>query len=532
MLKILLKKQLMEVFRAYFYNQKKNERRSTGSTVMLFVMFILLVVVVLGGVFGGLAYAICAPLQAAGMGWLYFTLMELLAIAMGTFGSVFNTYSGLYLSKDNDLLLSMPIPVGAIISSRLLSVYLLGLLYSGIISLPAAVVYWISVPLTPGGVVGPLVMVVLVSLVVLVLSCVLGYAVARISLKLKNKSFITVLLALVFFGAYYFFYFKAQTMIQKLVENAAVYGARIKGSAYPLYAFGCASEGAWLPLLGTAAVVAILCALTWLLLSRSFLRVATATGRVGKKVYTERTAQVHSVPRALLGKELSRFTTSPNYMLNCGLGVLLLPILAVLTLIKGGEIGTVINEIFGADSGVLPVLFCTAICLGVSMCDMTAPSVSLEGKTLWLLQSLPVRPWQVLQAKLRLQLLLTGIPVALCVLCALIVTPLTAAQIAPFCLLPLLYTLFSALLGLYLGLKMPNLTWTNELIPIKQSGPVMIVLFGGWGYALLLAGGYLLLASHLDAALYMTLFSLLTAVPSLLLYRWLKKQGSVRFAAL
>lgn len=162
MLKILLKKQLMEVFRAYFYNQKKNERRSTGSTVMLFVMFILLVVVVLGGVFGGLAYVMCAPLQAAGMGWLYFTLMELLAIAMGTFGSVFNTYSGLYLSKDNDLLLSMPIPVGAIISSRLLSVYLLGLLYSGIISLPAAVVYWISVPLTPGGVVGPLVMVVLV----------------------------------------------------------------------------------------------------------------------------------------------------------------------------------------------------------------------------------------------------------------------------------------------------------------------------------------------------------------------------------
>ena len=117
--------------------------------------------------------------------------------------------------------------------------------------------------------------------------------------------------------------------------------ARIKGSAYPLYAFGRASEGAWLPLLGTAAVVAILCALTWLLLSRSFLRVATATGRVGKKVYTERTAQVHSVPRALLGKELSRFTTSPNYMLNCGLGVLLLPILAVLTLIKGGEIGAV-----------------------------------------------------------------------------------------------------------------------------------------------------------------------------------------------
>ena len=35
---------------------------------------------------------------------LYFLIMGMIAIALGTFGSVFNTYSGLYLSKDNDLL--------------------------------------------------------------------------------------------------------------------------------------------------------------------------------------------------------------------------------------------------------------------------------------------------------------------------------------------------------------------------------------------------------------------------------------------
>ena len=52
-----------------------------------------------------------------------------------------------------------------------------------------------------------------------------------------------------------------------------------------------------------------------------------------------------------------------------------------------------------------------ALCMLASMNDMAAPSVSLEGKSLWLLQSLPVTPWQVLRAKLRLQLLLTAIPV-------------------------------------------------------------------------------------------------------------------------
>ena len=61
------------------------------------------------------------------MGWLYFALMGLLAVLLGAFGSVFNTYSGLYLAKDNDLLLSMPIPVNTLMASRLLSVYLMGL---------------------------------------------------------------------------------------------------------------------------------------------------------------------------------------------------------------------------------------------------------------------------------------------------------------------------------------------------------------------------------------------------------------------
>ena len=31
MLKLLVKKQITEIFRSYFYDQKKNKKRSTGS---------------------------------------------------------------------------------------------------------------------------------------------------------------------------------------------------------------------------------------------------------------------------------------------------------------------------------------------------------------------------------------------------------------------------------------------------------------------------------------------------------------------
>ena len=126
MLKTLVKKQLMEIFRSYFYNAKTNKKRSTAGIIAYILFFAALMIGLIGGMFTGLSVSLCAPLTQAGMGWLYFALMSLLAIFLGAFGSVFNTYSGLYFAKDNDLLLSLPIPVRALMASRLLTVYLMG----------------------------------------------------------------------------------------------------------------------------------------------------------------------------------------------------------------------------------------------------------------------------------------------------------------------------------------------------------------------------------------------------------------------
>ena len=136
MLKILVKKQLTEIFRSYFYNPKTNKARSKGAVAGYIILFAVVMVGLLGGMFTMMSLGLCGPLVSAGMGWLYFALMSLLAVLLGAFGSVFNTYSGLYLAKDNDLLLSMPIPVNTLMASRLLSVYLMGLMYSGVVILP------------------------------------------------------------------------------------------------------------------------------------------------------------------------------------------------------------------------------------------------------------------------------------------------------------------------------------------------------------------------------------------------------------
>lgn len=128
-------------------------------------------------------------------------------------------------------------------AARLLGVYLMGLMYSAIVIIPAVIVYWITVSVSPAEIFGGVLLTFLLSVFVFVLSCLLGWIVAKISLKLKHKSFVTVLASLLGIGAYYFFYFKAQTLLGEVLENALVYGQKIKAAAYPLYLFGRIGEG-------------------------------------------------------------------------------------------------------------------------------------------------------------------------------------------------------------------------------------------------------------------------------------------------
>ena len=48
---------------------------------------------------------------------------------------------------------------------------------------------------------------------------------------------------------------------------------------------------------------------------------------------------------------------------------------------------------------------------------------------------------------------------------------------------------------------MPTLTWTNEIMPIKQGEPVVITLFGGFGYMVLLFVGFMLLPGWMQKIL-------------------------------
>ena len=143
MLKTLIKKQLLEINKAFFVDQVTGKALSKRKSAVKISLFVLLMVFV-SMIFVAPASLMCKPFCEANISWIYFTIMGGIAIFFGVFGSVFNTYSSLYKTKDNDLLISMPIPVKNIIVSRLMGVYLMGLLYTSMVMIPTLIIYFIN----------------------------------------------------------------------------------------------------------------------------------------------------------------------------------------------------------------------------------------------------------------------------------------------------------------------------------------------------------------------------------------------------
>ncbi len=529
MLKVLLKKQFIEIFRSYFYNVKTNKKRSTAGIVAMFIFFGVVMIGILGGMFTMLSVAICAGLTAAGMDWLYFSIMTLIAIFMGALGSVFNTYAGLYLGKDNDLLLSMPIPVNSIIAARLLGVYLMGLMYISPVLVPTIVVYFIFSGINVLKIIGCLVLFVCVTFIVLVLSCLLGWVVAKISVKLKNKSFITVIIALACIGVYYFVYFKATTWIENILTNAVIYGEKIKGNAYIVYFLGRTGEGYVPSVLSFVALTLALVGITWLILNKSFTSIATASGAVSKKVYREKTVKTKSVFGTVLAKEFGKFISSPNYMLNCGLGIIFVVAFGVLILIRGAFVFNVVSALLpGAGSA----LIIGALCMMGSMVDTAAPSVSLEGKNIWILQSLPIEPKIALHAKAAVQFILEAVPMLFAIIAAEIVCPLAVEERIFIAIIPIVFALFNSYFNVFLNVLMPNLSWTSEIYPIKQSMSVFIAIFIGSVYLLIAGLMFFFLMPFIGLTLFYLILTVITLVPAILLILWNNTKGSKRFSEL
>ena len=531
MLRVLLKKQLSEMF-AFCYQNKKTGQRNPLPRVLLLGAVLLVCYASLAMAFVGMSEMFADALFGSGQQWLYMSVAGLAALCFGTFGSIFATYNTLYKAKDNDLLLSMPVPAGAILFSRMLSVYLIGLLFVALSWLPAIIVYALKLHPGAGIVVADAAMTFLIAAAVTAIGCLLGWVVALIASKLRRRNVATALLAVLGIGLYYLFCFRMNDVLQSILKNISALRDIIETKLYPIYQLGLGAAGNAVSYLIFAVIAIGAVGICYLILAKTFFSIITTQRGEKKRVYREGKERASGVSAALLRKEFSRWTGSTVYLLNTGLGLLIMVAAAVMLVIKRQDIAGLFVLADAAGPwlrGLLPVFATLLACMISSMNMVTAPSVSLEGKQLWILRSAPVSSRDILNAKQRLHILVCLFPTLLLSGAiiylfrpGIIVSVLTV--LIPLCSV----TLFSAA-GLALNLKMPNLIWTNESVPVKSSAPVAITMFGGWVLVLLLGVLCYLARTALAPELQMLAILAVMAAGTLLINRWIRVRGTMLF---
>ena len=83
-----------------------------------------------------------------------------------------------------------------------------------------------------------------------------------------------------------------------------------------------------------------------------------------------------------------------------------------------------------------------------------------------------------------------------------------------------------------MGVLFPNLNWSNEIYPVKQSLGVGLGLFGGWGFAALPCVLYLWKGYRIPSALYGLVHFALLLILSAVLYGWITTKGARRLEEL
>ncbi|MBO5374663.1 MAG: hypothetical protein J6A54_04370 [Clostridia bacterium] len=468
---------------------KKKKQQSMATKVLLILLFVFLAGY-LAVAFGAMAFGMDIMAKETGDFWVSQTLGAMVASLFCIVGSVFTAKTQIFESKDNELLLAMPIPPRYIFLSRITMLLVVNYALEALVMLPVIFVHTIVVGYSPLGALFTLLVFIMLPFFTLTLSVLLAWVISAVSARLKNKTVISVLFTVFFLVIY----FVACGAFGGFIGASGDEEANIDFSGlkktYIFYWMGSAmSDGNALSFLFFALCTIIPALLTFYLLNRSFVKIITTNTGVKKIKYVAKEAKTSTQEGALVKKELKRFFSSSAYILNAGMGNIMTVILAVMAALLSSELMLMLEQepMLGK---IIPTVVAMIIIFSASMNLVSAPSISLEDKCLWILQSAPIEPKKVLMSKIYTHIIICEPLTLISSIIVAIAFKFSALNFIAIILTSLSMVALTGFFGLFLGLKFPKFDWQNETVAVKQGFAVFGAMFGTmiWTMLFLFAG--------------------------------------------
>ncbi|HIV87838.1 MAG TPA: hypothetical protein H9896_07005 [Candidatus Pygmaiobacter gallistercoris] len=508
-------------------SSKAKKKAASGIGVLILMSALMLY---LGGFYSFMFGSLLAPIGRLD---LLVLIMGVMAVALCFFFGIMGSAGFVFGGKDNDLLLALPVPVTTVLLSKVLALYLENLIFTLFLLLPAtaACLYYggfgaIFLPFLPFGL-------LLLPLLPSALCLVVGFVFSLIQSRVRHRALVNNLLYIIFLAAIMYLSMRMSfTTSSGDTAGALAIGPALRWALPAVWLSRALCARSLTALLAFIAGCVLPFAVIILLFSRFYKKILTRLSAVHlRQDYKLAEVKTAGPLAALYGKEIRRIFGTPVYLMNSGIGSLMLLGGGIYAFFKGDAAALLFGTLPGG-SDILTGLLALVVGFCVLLCSTTSASISLEGSRLWILLEAPVPVHTIFAAKLLAGLTLSlppvliGIPLGAigCGQDPLAVFTLTLLGIAAGC--------FAVLEGLVLNLLWPKLDAVNDTVIVKNSMSVMVQVFGSFGLLAAGAGLFVLLSGKVGAVGVLLLLAGLLALFCLLFAVLLRGWGRRAFSRL
>lgn len=477
---LLLKIQLMRVFNPAFLknnrDRKKKQRMAlflAGAVLVSLLMMSYSAMMAKGYVYMGQGEVV--PRLMLGLCSLFVLVFTFLRSNGAMFGGT-----------DFDQVISLPIEIWQVVTAKTLTAYFTGLFVFLVFDFPALLVYGIYMKPSVSGMLSLLVLLLAGPVLPVIVGLVLGTLILALTCRLRRRQFFSMVLNVAFLVAVLVWSGSLSAGgEQKLMDMGNMISGMI-GRIYPpaVWAVSLAEGRGITGMLGFLILSGAGALLFVAAVSRGFLKVNSALESLKKSAAAKvRFGKASSVFMALYKKEQRRLFSSTIYAMNTLTGQIMMLLASAAVLFMKAETIEKALEIPGAAE-YISSLFPFVLAMLASMTATTSCSLSLEGRSRWVMCSLPVRPAEIFRAKIALNL---SFAIPACVVSAVCFCirfqPGLLQGLAAF-FTPMAYSVFASVTGMFVNVKFPSYDWTHERQAVKNSMSVMISMVAGMAASL------------------------------------------------
>lgn len=505
----------------------KNRFKITNILLPVFLVIIIMISV------GTYVVAFIEQLLPTGNAQIILALFVFGTFLLSLIEGIYKSGDLLFKCKDDDLLLSLPISKRTVLFVRIFKFYIFEMLFNSLFFLPAIVVYAYFVHPSISYYIVSLLMLILLPIIPIVLSGVMGIITSALSSRFKHKNLLQIVMSFIFIGIVLFFSFNMDSYINNFAENASNINDIVTKIYYPagLYAT-LVTNFDFIKLLVFIGINTIIFIGFILIFSTFYFKINTRSKSVSlNNSIKDIKNRKRDITSSIINKEVKRILTTPVLVINAIYGLVLFLLATIVIVYKfDGLVETLLKNNVVVTKEMLvsyiPVINVILIIFGSFMSSITSSLISLEGKSLMILKTLPVEPFKIITAKVYAAYLIMLPFILVGDLLLMIYFKFNLVMIIFVLLASLIIPMTAELLGIMVNLKYPKMNAINDTEVVKQSTSSFISVLVGMIICMISIYGIIeLLIKKINIYIIMLGIILLFAIMMILFYIYLKKKG-------